>query len=110
MNDFLKNDGDQAPDSDMVRGRYIDGKHYQAQFHGTIDPSNAGEEFDRWLKKVCSEAKAEALNELADQMRDKYTAIWVRRIAREILQGPTQYGGVFGLDQKKEDSNADQDL
>lgn len=91
---------------------WVDQRRHLLEYNG--EPAEGvvvrAQQAQRTIAQIRAEAKAEALTELADQMRDKFTAIWVRRKAREILQGPTQYGGVFGLDQKKEASNADQDL
>lgn len=47
--------------NDTVRGRYCDGTH--AQTGHTTD----GAEYDTWLAGVKAEAKAEALNEVADE-------------------------------------------
>lgn len=54
------------------------------------------------LEQNAKEREAQVLESLAEECYSPYQAIWIRNKAREILKGPTQYGGVFGLEQKKE--------
>lgn len=63
-------------------------------------------EFDRWLATV----KAEALTEFAGQMRDRFTASWLRGKAREHTHGPHKTVGAFAKPVESEADNGDTDL
>lgn len=60
---------------DTVRGRYCDGTYMQTGH--TTD----GEEYDAWLAQVRTEAKAEALNEMAKELESQ-----IAGFARETAQ------------------------
>lgn len=52
--------------------------------------------FDQALEEVKTAAKAEALEEVAAKMHDKFTASWIRGQANIIRNGPRPLGGVWG--------------
>lgn len=54
--------------------------------------------FDRWLASV----KAQALTDVADQMRDRFTAAWIRGKANEHIHGPRKIVGAFAVPETKE--------
>ncbi|MGP5048763.1 hypothetical protein [Glutamicibacter ardleyensis] len=60
-------------------------------------------EFDRWLETV----KAKALTDLADQMRDRFTASWIRGKARELTHGPQKITGAFAVTESEADCGDD---
>lgn len=58
-------------------------------------------EFDRWLATV----KAQALNDVADQMRDRFTAAWLRRKANEHIHGPRKIVGAFAISESNQETD-----
>lgn len=82
---------DYTPNTDRVRAAAVDGALITQP------------EFDRWLATV----KAEALTEVAGQMRDRFTAAWIRGKAREYTHGPHKPVGAFAIPEEK--NNGDQD-
>lgn len=56
-------------------------------------------EFDRWLATV----KAQALTDVADQMRDRFTASWIRGKAREYTHGPRKIVGAFAIPESNQE-------
>ena len=63
--------------------------------------------FDRWLATV----KAQALNDVADQMRDRFTAAWLRGKANEHIHGPRKIVGAFAIPESNQEAdNGDQGL
>ena len=70
------------------------------------NPEVTGEEVLR--KHICCYSKeeldaefntirAKALTDLADQMRDRFTASWIRGKARELTHGPRKISGAFAV-------------
>lgn len=55
--------------------------------------------FDRWLASV----KAQALTDVADQMRDRFTASWIRGKAREYTHGPHKIVGAFAISESNQE-------
>lgn len=53
--------------------------------------------------------RAKALNDLADQMRDRFTASWIRGKARELTHGPRKISGAFAVTESEADCG-DNDL
>lgn len=58
-------------------------------------------EFDRWLATV----KAQALNDVADQMYDRFTALWLRGKAREYTHGPHKIVGAFAIPESNQEAD-----
>ena len=85
---------DYTPNTDRVRAAAVDGALITQP------------EFDRWLATV----KAEALTEVAGQMRDRFTAAWIRGKANEIINGPRKIVGAFAKPVESEADCGDQDL
>lgn len=77
---------------------------YVAYRSSKVDLITGHDEFERWLATV----KAQALTDLADQMRDRFTASWIRGKAREYTHGPHKPVGAFDIPEEK--NNGDQDL
>ncbi|MHA7227871.1 hypothetical protein [Glutamicibacter soli] len=82
-----------TPTTEQVREDFATSKQVRHD-----DTRRAG--FDRWLATV----KAEALNDVADQMRDRFTAAWLRGKANEHIYGPRKNVGAFALPETKETS------
>lgn len=59
---------------------------------------------------IIQEAKAEALTDIAGQMRDRFTAAWIRGKANEIINGPRKIVGAFAKPVESEADCGDQDL
>ena len=85
---------DYTPNTDRVRAAAVDGALITQP------------EFDRWLATV----KAEALTEVAGQMRDRFTASWIRGKAREYTHGPRKIVGAFAKPVESEADCGDTDL
>lgn len=62
--------------------------------------------FDRWLASV----KAQAITDVADQMRDRFTAAWLCGKANEHIHGPRKIVGAFAVPETKEADRGDQGL
>lgn len=58
--------------------------------------------FDRWLATV----KAQALTDAADQMRDRFTAAWLRGLAREYTQGHHKIVGAFATPETNKENQS----
>ena len=54
--------------------------------------------FDQWLATV----RAQALTDVADQMRDRFMAAWIRGKANEHIHGPRKIVGAFAVPETKE--------
>lgn len=54
--------------------------------------------FDRWLASV----KSEALTDVANQMRDRFTAAWLCGKANEHIHGPRKIVGALAVPETKE--------
>lgn len=81
---------DYTPTTEQVR------EHWEnVGFAGT------GEEFDRWLATV----KAQTLTDVADQMRDRFTASWIRGKANEHLHGPRKIVGAFAMSESNQEAD-----
>lgn len=68
----------------------------RANFEWGGQVHNDPAEFDRVIQETKKAAKAEALEEVAAKMRDKFTAAWIRGQANIIRNGPRPLGGVWG--------------
>lgn len=79
---------------------------YVAYRSSKVDLITGHHEFERWLATV----KAQALTDLADQMRDRFTASWIRGKAREYTHGPRKIVGAFAKPVESEADCGDQDL
>lgn len=95
--------GEYTPDVDDLRDLWVDSKldHLPRGVGIPLVPTVQAE-FNRWLETVRAEAKAEALNEVADQMRDRFTAAWIRGKARDYTHGPHKPVGAFSIPENKE--------
>ena len=62
--------------------------------------------FNRAIEKVKAEAKAEALNDLADQVHSKFQAAWIRGKAREYTQGPHKNVGAFATPETNKENQS----
>lgn len=77
-----------TPATDEVRALYVAGTPVHR-----VSVATSYAEFDRWLDQIRAEAKAEALNEAADQVssidgREDYAARdWLRARANQIKEG-----------------------
>lgn len=47
--------------------------------------------------------KAKALTDVANQMRDRFTASWIRGKARELTHGPRKISGAFAVTESEAD-------
>ena len=65
--------GEVTPRTDVVRYYYIDASSNVEKYTGTVSPEGLrrSAEFDRWLETVRAEAKAEALNDVANAFQYK---------------------------------------
>lgn len=54
--------------------------------------------------------RAKALTDVADQMRDRFTAAWIRGKANEIINGPRKIVGAFAKPVESEADCGDQDV
>jgi len=60
------------------------------------------EEFEQTLRIEVQKAKAQALNDVANQMHDRFTASWIRGKANEHIHGPRKIVGAFAVPETKE--------
>ena len=95
-----------VPDIGQIRDAWVDSKiyHLPKSTRTALVPTVQAE-FDRWLATV----KAQALTDLADQMRDRFTASWIRGKARELTHGPRKITGAFAVTESEADCG-DNDL
>lgn len=98
---------DYTPGTNQVRHAYVEHVDFAAQIHGLdSDDKHAGDAFDRWLATV----KAQALTDVADQMRDRFTAAWIRGKAQEYTHGPHKIVGAFAISESNQEADCgDQD-
>lgn len=78
-----------APVTEAVCERYMHDRHAT----DGMEPVRARTEFDRWLEAVRAEAKAEALNEAAEGIRnmtlDDNPTDWLTDFAEQYKEEPT---------------------
>ncbi|MFC4717763.1 hypothetical protein ACFO7V_16700 [Glutamicibacter bergerei] len=90
---------DYTPSLSAARNAYSNGSADR------ISQQGADSEFERFIAKT----KADALTDLADQMRDRFTASWIRGKARELTHGPRKITGAFAVTESEADCG-DNDL
>ncbi|MGP7812394.1 hypothetical protein [Glutamicibacter soli] len=99
---------DYTPTTEQVRHAYLDHMEFAAHVRGVDSyDKESGDAFDRWLASV----KAQTITDVADQMRDKFTAAWLRGKAREYTHGPRKIVGAFAISESNQEADCgDTDL
>lgn len=60
---------------------------------------------DEELDAEFNAIRAKALTDLADQMRDRFTAAWIRGKAREYTHGPHKPVGAFAISENNQEAD-----